>query len=71
MVVCGTEVGEGSFVAAGAVVTRDVPSHAFVAGNPATQRGWVCWCGDRLDDGLVCGCGRRFSADGPERVRPA
>jgi UDP-2-acetamido-3-amino-2,3-dideoxy-glucuronate N-acetyltransferase len=70
VVVCGAEVGEGSFVAAGAVVTGDVPAHAFVAGNPATRRGWVCWCGDRLDDGLGCGCGRQFTADGPERISP-
>lgn len=71
VVVCGTEVGEGSFVAAGAVVTRDVPSHAFVAGNPATPRGWVCWCGNPLDDELVCGCGQRFVAEGPDSIRPA
>jgi hypothetical protein len=32
------------------VVTRDVPAHAMVAGNPARQRGWVCVCGMALPD---------------------
>lgn len=48
-VVCGTEIGEYAFVAAGAVVTRDVPAQALVAGNPASVIGWVCRCGERLD----------------------
>ena len=71
VVVCGTTVGEGAFVAAGSVVTRDVAPYAFVAGNPAARRGWVCWCGQALDDRLVCECGRHFVAEGPERIRPA
>lgn len=48
VVVCGHEVGEYAFAAAGAVVTQDVPAYAFVAGNPARQKGWVCECGERL-----------------------
>src|SRR2546423_13996460 len=40
VVVCGVEIGAYAFAAAGAVVTRDVPAHAFVAGNPAPQEGW-------------------------------
>jgi hypothetical protein len=37
-------------VGAGAVVTRDVPGHAMVAGNPARRIGWVCACGHGLKD---------------------
>jgi acetyltransferase-like isoleucine patch superfamily enzyme len=48
VVVCGTEIGPAAFVAAGAVVTRDVPAHALMAGNPARRLGWVCACGERL-----------------------
>ena len=44
-IVCGVRVGAHGFVAAGAVVTRDVPAHAMVKGVPATQVGWVCRCG--------------------------
>lgn len=47
-IVCGHELGEYSFVAAGAVVTRAVPAHALVAGVPARLVGWVCQCGERL-----------------------
>jgi UDP-2-acetamido-3-amino-2,3-dideoxy-glucuronate N-acetyltransferase len=53
-IVCGTVIGPDAFVAAGAVVNRDVPAHALVAGNPARVRGWVCRCGERLSEGLVC-----------------
>jgi UDP-2-acetamido-3-amino-2,3-dideoxy-glucuronate N-acetyltransferase len=57
----GMNIGEWALVAAGSVVTKDVPAHALVAGNPARQRGWVCVCARPLDDALVCPeCGRRY-----------
>jgi UDP-2-acetamido-3-amino-2,3-dideoxy-glucuronate N-acetyltransferase len=59
-VVCGLTIGSFALVGAGAVVTRDVPSHALVVGVPAARTGWVCECGSSLDDRLVCGCGRRY-----------
>ncbi len=44
-VVCGVQIGAAAMVAAGAVVTRDVPAHGLVMGNPARLAGWVCHCG--------------------------
>lgn len=50
-IVCGREIGEYAFVAAGAVVTRDVPPYALVKGVPAVRAGWVCRCGTTLTGG--------------------
>ena len=71
VVVCGTEIGEHAFAAAGAVVTKNVPAHAFVAGNPARAKGWVCACGERLAADLTCPeCGTRHERAG-EGLRTA
>lgn len=63
-VVCGVNIGAYAFVAAGAVVTRDVPDCALVMGVPARQVGWMCQCGIRLSEGdgvLRCQtCGAEF-----------
>ncbi|WP_404405215.1 acyltransferase [Jeotgalibacillus malaysiensis] len=60
-VVCGNTIGKWAMVASGAVVTKDVPDYALVAGVPAKQIGWVCECGNRLEDDLKCKeCGRTY-----------
>lgn len=60
-VVCGHELGAWCMVAAGAVVVKDVPPHALVAGVPAKQIGWVCECGQVLGANHICpDCGRVF-----------
>src|SRR5947209_14293879 len=50
VIVCGITIGEFALVGAGSVVTRDVPAHALVFGNPARQHGYVCRCAHRLSD---------------------
>jgi UDP-2-acetamido-3-amino-2,3-dideoxy-glucuronate N-acetyltransferase len=61
-VVCGHTIGAYAFVGAGAVVTKDVPDHALVLGNPARQAGWMCCCGARLKETLSCpSCNRSFA----------
>jgi len=53
-VVCGHTIGQFAFIGAGAVVTKDVPDYALMMGNPATQTGWMCECGEKLNDILQC-----------------
>jgi UDP-2-acetamido-3-amino-2,3-dideoxy-glucuronate N-acetyltransferase len=47
-IVCGTELGRYCFIAAGAVVTKDVPDYALMAGVPARQIGWMSRHGIKL-----------------------
>ncbi len=61
----GITIGESALVGAGSVVTKDVPSHALVVGNPAQQIGYACSCGRRLQSQAsgewVCEyCGLRY-----------
>jgi len=53
-VVCGVRLGEHCFIGAGAVVTRDVPAHAVMVGNPARRIAWMCECGEKLPQSLEC-----------------
>jgi UDP-2-acetamido-3-amino-2,3-dideoxy-glucuronate N-acetyltransferase len=48
-IVCGVTLGRYCFIGAGAVVTRNVPDHALVYGNPGRVQGWICQCGVRLN----------------------
>jgi UDP-2-acetamido-3-amino-2,3-dideoxy-glucuronate N-acetyltransferase len=53
-IICGATIGAYAMVAAGAVVTYDVPDFSLVVGVPARPIGWVCRCGEKLDESLVC-----------------
>ena len=64
-IVCGNDLGQYCMVAAGAVVTHDVPDFALVAGVPARRIGWVGRAGERLGPDLVCPrTGERYAEDG-------
>jgi acetyltransferase-like isoleucine patch superfamily enzyme len=69
VVVCGVTLGEYAMVGAGSVVTKNVPAHALVFGNPSRIRGFVCVCGRNLVEEkkqsksvlMTCmSCGRKF-----------
>jgi UDP-2-acetamido-3-amino-2,3-dideoxy-glucuronate N-acetyltransferase len=47
-IVCGHTIGRYAFIGAG--VTKDVPDHALMVGNPARQTGWLCECGGKLNE---------------------
>jgi UDP-2-acetamido-3-amino-2,3-dideoxy-glucuronate N-acetyltransferase len=68
-IVCGHDLGEYAFIAAGAVVTADVPAFALMVGVPARRIGWMSHDGERLGDDLVCPrSGRRYREVGPDRL---
>jgi UDP-2-acetamido-3-amino-2,3-dideoxy-glucuronate N-acetyltransferase len=74
-IVCGITLGRYSFIAAGAVVARDVPDYALMVGNPAHRIGWMSRHGHRLDlpgeDGIM-NCpesGYRYKEVEPGMVR--
>lgn len=63
-IVCGHSIGRWAMIAAGAVVTKDVPDYALMAGVPAKQIGWACECGMKLQDNYVCpSCGREYKIE--------
>lgn len=53
-IICGHDLGEYCFIAAGAVITKEVPAHALMAGTPAKRIGWMSKAGGRLGEDLIC-----------------
>ncbi len=48
-IVCGHTIGNHAFIAAGAIVTKDIPDYALIVGNPCRITGWMCECGIKLE----------------------
>jgi UDP-2-acetamido-3-amino-2,3-dideoxy-glucuronate N-acetyltransferase len=59
-IVCGHTIGKNAMIGAGAVVVTDVPSHALMLGVPAKPSGFVCTCGQKLEDLECSACGRKY-----------
>lgn len=61
-IVCGVTIGRHSMVGSGSVVIKSVEDYALVVGNPAKQIGWVCECGEKLTENLICDkCNRKYN----------
>jgi len=64
-IICGYTIGEYAFIGAGATLTRGAPAHALMIGSPARRIGWMCECGNRLDEDLRCShCGKEYEIKG-------
>lgn len=60
-IVCGHNIGKYAMVGAGTLVAHDVADYNLVVGNPDRLIGYVCECGCRLDDQLICTeCGKHY-----------
>ena len=60
-IICGHNIGEYAMVGAGAVVAHNVDAYNLVVGNPDKLFGYVCQCGCRLNDQLICTeCGKEY-----------
>lgn len=68
-VVCGNNIGKYAMVAAGAVVIKEVPDHALMAGVPAKKIGWVCCCGEILPINMECKCGEKYQEKKGQLIR--
>jgi acetyltransferase-like isoleucine patch superfamily enzyme len=70
-IVCGHTLGEYCFIAAGAVVTSDVPAYALMAGVPARRTGWMSAAGRKLGLDLVCPeTGARYAEISDTQLEP-
>ena len=71
-IVCGHNIGKYAFIAAGAVVTKDVPDYALVMGNPARVKYYVCDCSEKMvwqNNKFTCPCcGKKYILE-DERVK--
>lgn len=71
-IVCGYTLGAYSFIAAGAVITHDVPAFALMAGVPARRIGWMSRAGARLTPDLTCPLtGAKYRETGPDAIEEA
>lgn len=69
-ILSGIEIGEYAFVGAGTVVTKSIPKHVLVYGNPMVMKGYVCVCGNKLKTSekiIRCShCGIQYKFDSDE-----
>lgn len=59
VIVSGSVIGDYALVGPGTVIERNVPDHAVIVGSSAHRIGWICRCGHRLADSLICPSCRR------------
>jgi UDP-2-acetamido-3-amino-2,3-dideoxy-glucuronate N-acetyltransferase len=70
-IICGVTIGKYAFVAAGSVVSKDVPDYALVMGVPARFQRWICECGNKIEfqkqNGSCPSCTKRYQEIKPRQ----
>jgi UDP-2-acetamido-3-amino-2,3-dideoxy-glucuronate N-acetyltransferase len=64
----GVTVNKYALIGAGSLVTKDIPPYSLWFGNPAVFKGYICTCGRKLNETLVCECGRQYFFDEKEKI---
>lgn len=60
-VLAGRKIGRYAMIGANTLISKDIPPYALVYGNPATIKGYVCKCGTKLSEALMCSaCCRNY-----------
>ena len=71
-IVCGHNIGKYAFIAAGAVVTKDIPDYALVMGNPARVRDYICECSEKMkfiNSQFTCPvCGKKYQLENDKLI---
>jgi UDP-2-acetamido-3-amino-2,3-dideoxy-glucuronate N-acetyltransferase len=66
----GSTVGSYAMIGAGSVLTKDAPDYSLWYGNPAKFQGYVCCCGNKMDEELFCGiCNSRYCKENERIVK--
>jgi len=53
-IIGGITIGAYAMIGAGSVVTKNIPNNTLWYGNPASFQGYICNCGEKLDEALIC-----------------
>lgn len=63
-IIAGITIGKYAMVGAGSLVTKNIPNNTLWYGNPARFRGYICNCGEKLTNDLICpSCERQYSLE--------
>lgn len=60
-IIAGNTIGKYAMVGAGSVVTCNIPNNTLWFGNPAKFKGYICNCGEKLNDQFICpSCEKKY-----------
>jgi len=67
-IIGGLTIGRYAMIGAGSVLTKDVPDYTLWYGNPAQYKGYVCCCGNKMGNDLICGVCNSYYRKKQEKI---